>query len=241
MTLPRVHLPAAVERTCALLRSLDDTSTPTAGDWTVGEMAAHMIGGGHTYAGYARGAPSVASSPADLAAMNAARLAAVPTREGPALADLLAAAEDEFLQATDGLAGDASVNWHFGLTITATTAAGIRLVEHLVHGWDMARALGRPWPLADDASAAAIAAMAPLFPLFIQGDPAATVSFRPAGGEPLMLGTPGLPQAVVSGPAGDVLLLLYRRVAVGDAGVALDLSGPDPGALARLQAATRAP
>ena len=240
MTAPSHYLPAAVERTCSLLRSLDDTSTPTAGDWTVGDMAAHMIGGGHTYAAYAQGEPSVASSPADLAAMNAARLAAVATREGPALADLLAAAEGEFLDAIEGLAGDALVNWHFGLTMTATTAAAIRLVEHLVHGWDMARALDRPWPLPDDVSAAAVAGVAPMFPLFVLGDPGATVSFRPAGGEPLTLGTPGPPQAVVSGPAGDVLLLLYRRVDVGDAGVALDLSG-DAAALSRFWAATRNP
>jgi uncharacterized protein (TIGR03083 family) len=241
------HLPAAVEQVCALLGSLPDTSTPTTdGTWTVGDTAAHMIGGARTYAAYSRGEPSVTVTSDE---MNAARLAAVPTREGPALAQLLAEAEGDYVRATEGLAPTDEVNWHFGLRILADTSAGIRLVEHLVHGFDMARAVGRPWHVPDEAGAAGFAAVSPLFAFWVKGtpEPAATVAFRPAGGDELVavLGGNGLtydstaaPAARVEGPGGGVLLLVYGRASVDDLG--LQVSG-DRGALDRWLDCVKAP
>lgn len=244
------HLPTSVEQVCALLRSLPDTSTPTTdGTWTVGETAAHMIGGAHTYAGYCRGEPSVVADVAEMKAMNAARLAAVPTRDGAALAELLADAEAGYVRVAEGLRADDEVNWHFGLRIRAGTSAGIRLVEHLVHGWDMARAVGREWHIPDDAAAVAFTAVSPLFVLWVRTipDEPATVAFRPAGGQELVaaLGADGLrldsaaaPDAVVEGPAGSVLLLVTGRASVEELG--LSVAG-DRAALDRWLAAVQSP
>jgi uncharacterized protein (TIGR03083 family) len=247
------HLPAAVEQVCALLRSLPDTSTPTTdGTWTVGDTAAHMIGGAHTYAGYCRGEPSVVSSPAEMKAMNAARLASVPTREGAALAELLAEAEGGYVRVAETLQPDDEVNWHFGLRIRADTSAGIRLVEHLVHGWDMASAVGREWPIPDDAAAAAFAAVSPLYPFWVSpdraGDAAITILFRPDGGQAflasirdgrMVLGSDANPDAVVDGPGGAFLLLVYGRVPAEELG--LRVSGPDPSALDRWLTLAKSP
>ena len=247
------YLPAAVEEMCALLRSLDDTSTPTGdGTWTVGETAAHVIGGAKAYTGYIRGEPSVVKSPAEMGAMHAARFAATPTRDGPGLADLMAEAEGGFVQAAEGVAPDAEVNWHFGLRMSADACAGIRLVEPYVHGWDMATALHRPWTIPDEAGATAFAAVSPLYPFWVSpdraGDAAITILFRPDGGEPflasiregrMVLDSDATPDAVVDGPGGAFLLLVYGRGKADELG--LRVSGPTPDALDRLLSIAKSP
>lgn len=239
------HLPAAIEQVNALLRSLSDTSTPTGdGTWTVGETAAHVIGGAKAYVGYLQGEPSMVKTAADMAAMHAARFAATPTRDGPGLADLMAEAEGEFVRVAEGIDPDTEVNWHFGLRMRADTSAGIRLVEQYVHGWDMATALGRPWPIPDEAGATAFAAVSPLFPFWVRldrvTDESITVLFRPDGGEPLaasirdrrmVFDSHAAPDAVVEGPGGAFPLLAYGRGKADELG--LRVSGPDPDALDR--------
>lgn len=247
------YLPAAIEQMCALLRSLDDTSTPTGdGTWTVGETAAHVIGGAKNYVAYLRGEPSVVKTAADLAAMHAARFAATPTREGPGLADLMAEAEGGFVQAAEGVDPDTEVNWHFDLRIPAAVAAGIRLVEQYVHGWDMAVAVGRPWPIPDEAGATAFAAVSPLFPFWVTlqrvTDESITVLFRPEGGAPLAVSlrdrrmvfdARAVPHAVVDGPGGAFPLLVYGRAKADELG--LQVSGPDPSALDRYLSIAKSP
>jgi uncharacterized protein (TIGR03083 family) len=247
------YLPAAIEQMCALLRSLDDTSTPTGdGTWTVGETAAHVIGGAKAYTGYIRGEPSVVKSPAEMNAMHAARFAATPTRDGPGLADLMAEAEGGFVRAADGVAPDAEVNWHFGLRMSADAAAGIRLVEQYVHGWDIAMAVGRPWAVPDEAGATAMAAVSPLYPYWVSadraGDAAITVLLRPQGGDPLLASIrqgrmvfdpEAAPDAVVDGPGGAFPLLVYGRADAEELG--MRVSGPDPGALDRWLTIAKSP
>lgn len=56
-----------------------------------------------------------------------------------------------------GRSGDGPVSWHNGLQITRAANTAIILGELVLHGLDLATALGRPWPI-DPAHASVILA-----------------------------------------------------------------------------------
>jgi hypothetical protein len=72
---------------------------------------------------------------------------AEPSRELAALADRLEAAATELAALTAGLGPDAEFDWFGGSRLPVRAIHAHVVSELLVHGWDLARAVGRPWPI----------------------------------------------------------------------------------------------
>jgi uncharacterized protein (TIGR03083 family) len=117
-------------------------------EWTIRDVTAHVASVIARYAEGPEGGGTWAERPADLAAINQRSieaLAGVPMDELGARIDRDLAA----LVAQVRSYGDPppSFRFHGGVEVRADTGLGILLGELLVHGWDIARATGRPWPI----------------------------------------------------------------------------------------------
>ncbi len=135
-----------VPRLVALVRGIGDAGVGSVGAWTVGEVAAHLS---HAFrfdldAVAGRPVPAAVVTTAGMAELNAKLLAEDGERDPAALADRIGALADEF----DSVASRAtSVDWLEGVSLPPSVVAGHLLVECLMHGHDIARAVGRPWSI----------------------------------------------------------------------------------------------
>ncbi|GAA2446965.1 TIGR03086 family metal-binding protein [Actinomadura vinacea] len=117
-----------------------DRPTPCS-DWTLGDLLAHMTAQHHGFAAAARG------EGADLDAWKTHPLGDDPAKTYTKAAEaVLAAFADEGAAergfALPELAGD--------LAFPAEQAMSFHFIDYVVHGWDVARALGLPYGIAPD-------------------------------------------------------------------------------------------
>jgi uncharacterized protein (TIGR03086 family) len=118
----------------------DQWSAPTpCGDWDVRGLLAHVVGGNRVFAAALRGVPLAEARRA---------LSGDPLGPDPAAAYRQAAEEiAAALREPGALERPATVP--FG-TVPGAVALHLRIVEALVHGWDLARATGRTVSYPDD-------------------------------------------------------------------------------------------
>jgi len=184
----------AAARFAALLRTVRDPNAPTTGHWRIADTAAHlevvcaMDAHAATFGGIAFPDPDVlglieTSSIDDVARLNAVSLLRYTERDLARLAGRIEAAVGEILRATEGADGTAVGPWLGGAELSVTGILGHLLNELLLHGLDIARAEGRPWPV--PAPAAALA-----FQVFILG------VLQGDSGNLLRYHTPGAPGVV---------------------------------------------
>jgi uncharacterized protein (TIGR03083 family) len=161
----------AAGRTADLLRGVHQGDATAQGlTWTVSETAAHIVAEITDYAGFARGdqdagprlAPGATETPTQQqAAANTAQLARFTERDLGKLADSLAPAVQDFIAAVALRRPDEKVPVSNGLSMTPPTMAAALLGELIIHGLDIARAVGTPWPVSrDDALQIAAGVMA---------------------------------------------------------------------------------
>jgi len=177
MAVPTIVLPearnalsGAADRWADLLRSLPDMRATIPGSrWTVGDAAAHVVMDLRTEAlvaageavSWAAGATSAPGTPRGAAELNAHAVTAEAERHPRALADMLVTAVGDFLAASAQLRPDHPMPSQYfqgdmALDLAGVTAA--ELGEVLVHGYDIAKATGRPWPVAADEARLALRA-----------------------------------------------------------------------------------
>lgn len=175
-TQPAVHpvlsaLDAEAKRVASELASLTDTSQRIPHlEWTVGETAAHLTIVLGWAIDIARGGRGAVNNLQDMASVNAASLASVPTRNGAELAALLRERARSFVETTAPLSLDQTVNWHGGHRVTVDTLAGIYLGEVVVHGYDIAKGLGRPWPIDRSVAGLILQRTLAIAPLYVNAD-----------------------------------------------------------------------
>uniref|UniRef100_UPI0015F06589 maleylpyruvate isomerase family mycothiol-dependent enzyme n=1 Tax=Pseudonocardia pini TaxID=2758030 RepID=UPI0015F06589 len=160
----------ALARFAALVRRIGPADPTAVGTWSVRDVAAHVAESMDLYTGLLAGEPSPASSLAETAAMSAAAIATVTDREPEALARAVETAASRYLAAA-GAATD-PVGWHGGLPLPVSSLLGLTLGEALVHGRDVARALGVPWEIPPAAAHTVLLGILPVIPLSV--DRAAT-------------------------------------------------------------------
>ncbi|MEU6328412.1 maleylpyruvate isomerase family mycothiol-dependent enzyme [Streptomyces sp. NPDC047049] len=143
-------LAAAIRETAgdiaALLRRGADTGLPVPGsEWSVGEAAAHLAQANELMADIAAGhARSYGDgTPQSLASANEQALAEFDERRAEPLAAMIVAQADAYLKAWDEGPTEETVVTPLGPM--APAVLGSYLLTHMLgHGYDLARALGRP-------------------------------------------------------------------------------------------------
>lgn len=185
----------AVRRITALLRSVDDPQAHAVGEWTLGEVAMHLSQAWIVVPGLARRdlsgvydvAPSLAADAGeslirDMWELGATTIVGVnsdPERDPAVLADRIEQRAEEYFSDCAGTDPDASRAWLVqGATVRQSTLTYHLLNETLMHGLDIARAAGRPWPI-ERAHAAMIVGRF-LMPVFQALDPRTMVNPRTA-------------------------------------------------------------
>ncbi|HEX2038791.1 MAG TPA: maleylpyruvate isomerase N-terminal domain-containing protein [Acidimicrobiales bacterium] len=159
-------------------------STPVGavlGHWGTGEIAAHVSHvirlDGDALAGTPL--PHAELRPDAVAEVTDAELAADPERDPEVLAERVEAQLAEFLGRTERPASE-SVTWLGGVQLPASAVMCHLLEELLVHGYDLATAGGRSWPIAPTHAALAIVGAGA--PIVTAAGPTAFVNPRHASG-----------------------------------------------------------
>jgi uncharacterized protein (TIGR03083 family) len=184
----RAALAAAATRTADLVRSIPDPAAPIPrSDWTVGEAAAHLVVVARAFTAAARGrgpelgveVPDVGDFHERLAQVNAQAIERVPGDDPGWLGDRLADAVREFLHAGAARADAEALDtpWYGrGVTRRLDTLTCLAVGELLLHGRDVAGALGRPWPIEPEHARLVIGGVFPaMIPLVVNPRTAAGV------------------------------------------------------------------
>jgi uncharacterized protein (TIGR03083 family) len=154
----------AIVPVAALLRSADVSSSAECVPrltWSMGETAAHLV---HVTRGFGDMAWGVPREEATLtfdqiSSINWRGIRAIGTTDPVELADELEGATDRAVSGFRTLDGDRRLPYVAGFSVSAATAAGMFLGELLVHGYDIARVLDKPYSI-DPAHARVVLAAA---------------------------------------------------------------------------------
>jgi uncharacterized protein (TIGR03083 family) len=222
----RAALEAVGRRLVRLLEAVPDPQAPTRGlAWTLGETSLHLAGGPARYADFARGR-ALPEPTVDLGPVFAQRMAAQPERTPSVLARQLEANTHRYLAETAELPATHPVPFFGGVTIELAAQSAILLGEFVVHGDDVARSLGRPWPIDPAHARLIVAAITALLPRYVDrthaGGLTATYQVRLRGGPSFQVrfdrGTatvapaqPGPADCRVTADAVTFLLVVYGR------------------------------
>jgi uncharacterized protein (TIGR03083 family) len=161
----------AGRRLADLLANLDEPDRDVRGlEWTLGELVAHMAARSGRFAAYLSGA---AVPEGDITSINEENRRDVHERRERPIGDLveeLRSNVSSFVATTHGKLGADPSPWYSGVTLDVATASGLLLGELIVHGYDAAGTLGRPWPIAGNDARTVVRAMATLAPRYVDPD-----------------------------------------------------------------------
>lgn len=141
-------------------------------EWTLGELAAHLAARTGLFSAYLAGTATPEGEIAGIAAENQRHIRERRDRPVAEQIEELRSNVASFVATTRGKLGADPFPWYSGLTLDVATASGLLLGELVVHGLDVARTLGRPWPIAANDARTIIRAAAALAPWYV--DPEAT-------------------------------------------------------------------
>jgi uncharacterized protein (TIGR03083 family) len=180
MAQARAALRDVVPGLVALVRSVPEANAASVGTWTVGEVAAHLSHSfrADTDALAGKPVPEAIVTKAGIAEATAKLLAEDGERDPAVLSERIATLAGEF----DDVASrsqSATVEWLQGARLPPSAVACHLLNECLVHGHDIAKATGRPWPIQPRHALLAVEAF--LIPLLAALPPTAFVNQEKAG------------------------------------------------------------
>lgn len=176
----RDALARGTERLAALLASGVDPGTRLPGsEWDLQAVATHVLSAFSDYGEALAGTrplgpvdPALGPTNAQMRAVNEQRMAAIEDRDLGTLADRLRAVVSAFLEATAGQPPDRPFTWYQDRPTTLGAMTGLMLGEVLLHGYDIAQALRRPWPIAAPDATAVILGAVRLLPAYVDADAA---------------------------------------------------------------------
>lgn len=176
----RAALRDVAGRLVELVRSVPDTDAASVGTWTAGDVAAHLshVFRFDTDAVAGNAVPEAAVTAAGMAEFNAKLLADDGERDPAVLADRLGELADEF-DAVASISRASTVDWLQGLSLPPGVIACHLLEECLMHGHDLAKAIGRSWSIRR--AHAVLAVEGGVFPLIAALPPAAFMNGERAG------------------------------------------------------------
>ena len=190
-------------RAADLIGSIDDMNRPVPGlDWTVGQVAAHLVvairGNTASMVGnteqLSQFVPDVGGYSDRMAAMTSGTLAVEPVRDPAAAAVALRDAVAAFVYQAEQQAPDDAVPtpWYgAGASLPVAMDSRLMIGELLIHGLDIARGLGKPWPFSRDEVLLVIPAIFAMMPRLFKADDGrdvdATFKVRMRGGDTICL------------------------------------------------------
>ncbi|MDQ2825356.1 MAG: maleylpyruvate isomerase N-terminal domain-containing protein [Actinomycetota bacterium] len=136
-------------RFSALLRSARRPTAPALGTWDVTEVAVHVSHSVDTTTAMANGGGNLLDDIWGLASLSGVMVNGEGRRSLAEVADRIDASVASFLSAMDAAtSGEESRPWLVrGTEMTLSSLTCEILSELTVHGWDIARAEGVPWPI----------------------------------------------------------------------------------------------
>lgn len=181
-------VPDNVERTSdALLRYADQTAmtlgqvvdptAPAIGVWNIAETAAHLALSSPYFLQAARGQAELEDLD-DNATLTVGAVANEPERDLRQLAQRIVEGESALVAHARECRGDPSVTPFQGISVPLSALLGVELGELIVHGFDIARASGLPWPVDPADAALALAGEVQVLPLLLDRDRAANLHLR---------------------------------------------------------------
>jgi uncharacterized protein (TIGR03083 family) len=166
----RPAIEQAGERFAALVTTAPDPDVrvPNSPDWTVREASAHVVTVAPRYAAGPERRGTWVQDPQALPELNQAEIRALGAQGMAELAERLRHDLAALCDQVEGYgAAPPSFRFHGGELVPADVALGILLGELVVHGWDIAQALHRPWPLDPGHVALILEGLAPILPGWI--------------------------------------------------------------------------
>lgn len=176
----REALHEVVPRLVDLIRSIHDPDVPAIGSWTIAEVTAHVS---HAVT-FDRDAlvgeplPEATVTGAGMTTLNERLLRDDPVRDTRLLAERIDALAGEFDTAVAS-SDDRPVTWLGGISMAPSAVACHLLEECLMHGHDIAAAVGRRWPI--ERRHAVLAVEGGVFPIISALPPTAFVDPNKAG------------------------------------------------------------
>ena len=176
----RAALRDVVPSLVTLVRSIPDAGSASIGTWTVGDVAAHLSHSfrADTDALAGRPVPQAIVTKAGIAEATAKLLAEDSERDPAVLADRIGTLAGEFDEVASRSRA-ATVDWLQGARVPPSMVACHLLEECLIHGHDIARVTGRPWPIPRHQALLAMEAF--VLPLIAAMPPTAFVNQEKAG------------------------------------------------------------
>jgi mycothiol maleylpyruvate isomerase-like protein len=225
----RERIALAGKRFDRLVRDADPNARPPGQDWTAQQIAAHVLTLGHRYRQLARGGDYCRAVDArGIAGVNQAELEAAMAPM-PELADQLQNVSEELDSFFDATTDDRpTIPFHAFGFMSGITAQTNWLGELLLHGEDIAKAVGAPWELPECDMLLILRGAREMAPLYLRpGVSVATnacVAFAIPEARPYLIhvhhGTAQMrerrpddrPDAVLRVPASALTQLRYQRI-----------------------------
>ena len=161
----RTSLATTARRLADLVTSAPDLSRLAMGlEWNLQQVTAHMVTGTNWAAEFVKGnAPGIPTfDPAVIGPVVEQMMADFPESDPAKLGRHLLDADDALLEALSTRSGDGPM-LHAGVPFTVARFASTMLGDQMLHGYEMAAALGRPWPIEAHDALLILEAHLPLF------------------------------------------------------------------------------
>ncbi len=145
----RERIAEAQDRFDQLIRTASPHDRPRGMDWTVAQVGAHMVTIVQRYGSIARTGGFRMADRSGIPSLNDDELQSV-SGSLPEIADRIRELEPEMSDFFDTVSGHGQVlPFHGGVSIDGITTQTNWLGELLLHGEDIARAVGRPWEISE--------------------------------------------------------------------------------------------
>jgi uncharacterized protein (TIGR03083 family) len=168
---------AAGVRVADVIEEIAEPNAPTRGlTWTLGETAAHLLATIRLHRDWLRGDGAIDYGIPDLAARNQRKLGKVREKDPSDIARATRDELDAFVREASSQPSDARFAAEVGPSLAVAEMGGVLLGEILVHGYDVARTLGRPWPIARAEANLVAEGMLTILPQFVSPSAAAGAS-----------------------------------------------------------------
>jgi len=183
---------AVGDRAADVIGAIADLDMRTRGlEWNLGQTAAHLVVDVQSHRAWLRGEGKIDYFVPDLTEENLRGIESVGERDPAMLSAILRRENGAFVSEANELPAGASFPEQVGPDLSLEVMTSVHLGELLVHGWDIATTLGRPWPIGRDEANIVARGVLPLLPMI--ADPATTArasisyELRFRGGGPVVV------------------------------------------------------